>query len=287
MAERLPHNLAVLYETFGREAIDSIIPEGHLEVDGVEFICGYRPESTPDRFYIVKPMAFVERFMDLCRDFEGAAVFELGIAEGGSTALMALVAHPRKLVSVDLEEQPLAALAEFINRRGLGDTVRPYYGVDQSDRSRLAEIAQAEFGAEPLDLVVDDASHQLAPTRSSFETLFPRLRAGGLFVIEDWNADHHFRDAVAASLRSRTSTPGPDAQQSSVPPMRPELAQQQSLSRLAVELLLARACTGDAVDEVTFRDEWIVVRRGPATLDPASFRLTDLYTDYFGYLSRN
>jgi predicted methyltransferase len=35
-----------------------------------------------------------------------------------------------------------------------------------------------------LDLVVDDTSH-LGPTRASFNTLFPRLRPGGVYVIED------------------------------------------------------------------------------------------------------
>ena len=39
---------------------------------------------------------------------------------------------------------------------------------------------------EPLDLVIDDASHLYGPTMASFEVLFPRLRPGGLYVIEDW-----------------------------------------------------------------------------------------------------
>jgi hypothetical protein len=34
--------------------------------------------------------------------------------------------------------------------------------------------------------VIDDASHIYEPTRASFETLFPYLRPGGLYIIEDW-----------------------------------------------------------------------------------------------------
>ena len=50
-----------------------------------------------------------------------------------------------------------------------------------SDRERaLGTIVAEEFGDERLDLVVDDASHSLEPTRTSSETLFPRLR--------DWRA---------------------------------------------------------------------------------------------------
>jgi hypothetical protein len=41
-----------------------------------------------------------------------------------------------------------------------------------------------------LDLVVDDASHLLAPSTATFEMLFPRLRPGGLFLLEDWSEAH-------------------------------------------------------------------------------------------------
>jgi hypothetical protein len=35
--------------------------------------------------------------------------------------------------------------------------------------------------------VLDDASHQYEPTKASFETLFPLLRPGGLYIIKDWS----------------------------------------------------------------------------------------------------
>jgi hypothetical protein len=40
-----------------------------------------------------------------------------------------------------------------------------------------------------VDLVIDDASHLYPFTKGSFETLFPRLRPGGLYIIEDWSWD--------------------------------------------------------------------------------------------------
>jgi hypothetical protein len=46
-------------------------------------------------------------------------------------------------------------------------------------------IIATEFGAMPLDLVSDDASHLLRETRASFNALFPRLRSGGEYIIED------------------------------------------------------------------------------------------------------
>lgn len=37
-----------------------------------------------------------------------------------------------------------------------------------------------------MDLVVDDASHFYEQTKTSFQTLFPLVRPGGMYIIEDW-----------------------------------------------------------------------------------------------------
>ena len=59
------------------------------------------------------------------------------------------------------------------------------------------------------------------------------------------------------------------------------------MSQLAIELVLARAALGDAVAEVSVGEFTLVVRRGEGELDPATFRVADLFTDYFGFLPKN
>jgi predicted O-methyltransferase YrrM len=288
MAERLPDNLALLHEAFSKEGIENLFSGDVYEFDGVEFVCKYKPESTPERFCIVKPLPFIEYFVEFCSPFQGGNLFELGIAEGGSTALLALVTKPKKLVAVDNESQRLDALDEFIANRGLGGSVRPFYGVDQGDQPRLRELVAAEFDG-PLDLVLDDASHQLEPTRASFDALFPYLRPGGIYTIEDWDSDHTFRDGMVAALSNPTSP----AEEAATARFRKAVAanaasppppQKASMSRLAVELLLACASAKDVVAEVTFNRYWIIVRRGADEVDPNGFRLVDQFRDYFGYL---
>ncbi len=290
MTERLPDNLAVLHAAFSKEAIDAILPGDSFVVGDVEFVCKYSPESSAERFFIVKSMRLVDCYREMCAGpWKHGTIFELGIAEGGSTALLALLAEPTKLIAVDLESQELSALSEFIERHELADVVRPYYGVDQSDRARLAGIVASETRGGSLDVVIDDCSHQFEETRSSFESLFPHLRPGGMYVIEDWNADHLMHDAVAALLAD-TSRPDHDeivhsfrtsmAEAATVPQTRRE-----PLLRLAIELVFARASLGDAIESVTVDEFWIVVRRGTGELDPARFRLDDLAKDRFGILA--
>lgn len=292
MNQRLPDNLELLYSAFSKEAIDGIFPGDSFVIDDVEFVCKYMPDSTAQRFFIVKPLALVDQYRELCKLFAGGAIFELGIAEGGSTALLALLAKPSRLIAVDLEPKPLEALAEFAAAHQLSDIVRPYYGVDQGDRARLTEIVDSELSDTPLDLVFDDASHQLDLTRSSFETLFPRLRPGGLFVIDDWRADHIMRDAVIAQLRNPSAPGNAEAAKS----MRESVAAAKRgerekphppLSQLAIELVLARAALGDAIARVSVDEFCLVVERGEGTLDPNTFRVADLFIDYFGFLPKN
>jgi predicted O-methyltransferase YrrM len=235
-----------------------------IHVDGVDFVSEYGG-STAERFCILKTTEQLEFYVQLCKRFEGGAVVELGIAAGGSAALLALLAHPRKLVALELDPTPVAGLRELIERRGLGESVRPIYGVDQADGERLIEIVRDEFAGAPLDLVIDDASHLLAETTSSFETLFPALRPGGIYMIEDWNSAHLIADQLGQRTTERDGLPMP-------------------LSPLLMELLLVRASSGDVIREIQIGNLWATIERGSAALDTRTFRVKDHYTDYFGLL---
>ena len=96
MTDRLPDNLELLYEVFGEKRINDILPGEMFTVDGIEFVCKYAPESTAERFFIVKTPELFAQYRELCTRFQGATIFELGIAEGGSTALLALAARPHE-----------------------------------------------------------------------------------------------------------------------------------------------------------------------------------------------
>lgn len=56
------------------------------------------------------------------------------------------------------------------------------YCCDQTDEDKLKEIVKNE--GSPF-VIIDDCSHQKEPTIKSFEILFPLLKSGGLYCIED------------------------------------------------------------------------------------------------------
>jgi predicted O-methyltransferase YrrM len=285
----IPQNLAMLRAAFGSGPLYAPTDDDLITFEDVDLISGYEHASTPERFVIVKQPPHRDAFIEMCRSVRGGRLVELGIAEGGSTVLAALAAEPSALLAVDIEPEPLAALEEFITARNLGGRVHTRYGIDQGNRDQLTHTVDDAIGTDPLDLVVDDASHELDPTRTSFEVLFPRLAPGGLYAIEDWNADHVFREAMIEHFRTASTEEWAElarslqeAATSSPTPARPA---QRPLLDLAVELVLARALGAEAaIAEVVVNRYWLMVRRGPAALDGTTFRLADVAHDHFGYL---
>jgi len=253
-------------------------PTSRFRVGDVEFRCEFG-ESHDRVFSIRKDRVRIEEYLNIVERFKTDNFVELGIGSGGSVALTALVAPPRKLVALDLGPDRVDALDKLIAERDLSERVRLHYGADQADRQRLMSILDDEFGNEPLGLVVDDASHRLDETRASFEVLFPRLRPGGLFVIEDWNHQQLISRDLAAAL----ADPSPELKARILrriaegPPDPP-------LTRLVIELILVGAESGEVVREVRVDRRWAHVYRGKGELDRSEFRLADFITNDFGLL---
>ncbi|WP_254871559.1 hypothetical protein [Pseudooceanicola sp. HF7] len=63
-----------------------------------------------------------------------------------------------------------------------------FHRCDMGDRAKLAEVA-ADLPA--LDIAIDDASHASHHQQNAFLELFPKVKSGGLYIIEDlrWQPD--------------------------------------------------------------------------------------------------
>ncbi len=159
-----------------------------FSVNGYRFTLDYqhggsKVRSEDHRFLMMKGLSFLKHYTSLdpsaCR-----RVLELGVYQGGSFVFMDQLLKPEKLSAVELNATPIPALDAYVARSG--GRCRVHYGTSQDDTEALSRIVREDFGGA-LDLVVDDASHWYKQTRTSFETLFPMVRPGGLYIIEDWS----------------------------------------------------------------------------------------------------
>lgn len=105
-------------------------------------------------------------------------VLEIGIGGydfkslGGQSLYMWQRFFPRGLIyGLDIHDKPGVT----------GPRIRTIQG-DQGDPDFLAEMGTA---IGPFDVIIDDGSHLNDHVRTSFEVLFPYVRPGGYYIIED------------------------------------------------------------------------------------------------------
>lgn len=144
---------------------------------------GSKIKSEENKFLLMKARDFLEHYLSLdpreCR-----RVLELGVYQGGSFVFLDQLLKPERISALELSNVPIPALDKYVAANE--DRARMYYGESQDNVKKLLEIVSHDFGGQ-LDLVVDDASHFYEQTKTSFKTLFPLIRPGGIYIIEDWS----------------------------------------------------------------------------------------------------
>jgi SAM-dependent methyltransferase len=236
-------------------------PDDRFALDGVNFRSVgignfYGALSNVDEFILFKPKRLVQRHIALLRKLKPRHILELGIWQGGSAVFLQRYTGA-KVVALDISKHRIAAVDEHVERHALEDRLRMYYGVNQADSTKLSRLAGREFGTQSLDLVVDDASHLLDETRSSFNTLFPLLRPGGAYVIEDWAWAHVQVGENADDARGLY----PD---------------KEPLTKLVFELALACSSTAGLIRSIELDRYTATVWRGPATIKRRGFDISGL-----------
>jgi len=178
--------------------------ETEFDLEGVSFKCvladydKYR--TTPEQVVLIKGKGAIDLYETILQDAPPSNVLEFGVFEGGSPVLLSLLYDLRRYVGVELKPS-VSGLTQFLDSHPVGRRIHVHFGVSQDNADAVRAIVASEFGEEPIDLIIDDASHQYGPSKRSFEIAFPLLRPGGIYVIEDWGWAHwpHFTQWGEAS----------------------------------------------------------------------------------------
>lgn len=166
--------------------------DNEFTMDGVDFYCtmdDYSLKTDDNRVILLKNKAVLDNYLTVFSSNPPKNILEFGIWEGGSPAIFSLMFEVDRFVGVDLRP-PVEGFESFINRHQLKERIKIYYEVSQTDRGKVENIIDAEFSDTPLDVIIDDASHQYELTKKTFEIAFPYLKPSGTYVIEDWGWAH-------------------------------------------------------------------------------------------------
>jgi hypothetical protein len=235
-----------------------------------EFLSTMQAEgSTPSLFHVHLEPAQIADFGDLRSKLHFARVLQATRDESGAAALTILVGAPSKLVVVSSSPEEPTALLGFAERRGCEQSLLTVAGVEPTDRDRWQDIVEAQFPDRSLDVSIDDGAYWRDSAGQLFESVFPNLADGGRYLMLGWVSIHRmferfsekadWSDEDAADARDR---------------MLDERG--ESVEALLPLLLAANRSRPDVVRHVEVTRHWIEIGRGPADVDPESFRLAAL-----------
>jgi predicted O-methyltransferase YrrM len=240
-------------------------------IDGTTFELRphHRNPTHQDWVCLRKNRNFTNRYLALAEEFRRCRMVEVGVDQGGSTSFFTKLFQPEALLAIELSSKPVASVTQFLARHDPDAKVSIHWGVDQSDRVEVPRLVDAVFHDEPLNLVVDDASHLLAPTTATFEMLFPRLRPGGLYIIEDWSCSHlderGYVTAIAADPNGKAAKIMAAAIEAN-----PSGPFEKPMSLLICQLVVAAGRNPDWITEVRATDGFCEIRRGDADIAPGT-----------------
>jgi hypothetical protein len=135
-----------------------------------------------DKFGADKGRIYLRNYEEYFQDYAEKHVnlLELGVNRGGSLLLWQDYFAKGNIVGLDLNPCKL---------EGASDRIHIYQG-SQTDL-RLLDKIRNETAPSGFDIIIDDASHLGELTKISFWHLFDNhLKAGGLYVIEDWRTGY-------------------------------------------------------------------------------------------------
>jgi hypothetical protein len=118
-------------------------------------------------------------------------LLEFGVLRGESLKMWSDYFPKGRIIGVDID--PATKIHEGGNR--------VVEIVDQSDTGRLMELAK-EYG--PFDVIIDDASHRWDHQITGLHTMYPFVKPGGFYILEDLHTSYGIlqRDYAGTSLVS-------------------------------------------------------------------------------------
>jgi hypothetical protein len=122
---------------------------------------------------------------------EPLTLLEVGVFNGASVRTWREYFPNAKIVGADIE--PLA-------QRWRGDRIE----IEYMDQSNLEDLNRVAVKHGPFDIIIEDGSHLWEHQITTLKTLYPHLRPGGLYVVEDLQTNFGDMQAEYRGVSSQT-----------------------------------------------------------------------------------
>ena len=128
-------------------------------------------KSSQDHDYLV----FYEPFLEPMH-LQATRVMEIGVLEGGSLRVWADYFPNAKIIGLDIDKSTKKIETERI-------------AVEIGNAANSEFLLKMGEKYKPFDLIVDDASHDPFEQLLALDRLFPYVKTGGFYIVEDLRSD--------------------------------------------------------------------------------------------------
>jgi Methyltransferase domain len=131
------------------------------------------------------------------RELRELKLLELGVAGGGSLRTWNRYLPRATVIGADHDPN----CRQYAGPQAIVEII------DHSDREQLQSLAKYA----PFDIIIDDGSHQPDDIRLAYDVLWPMLKVGGIYVMEDLQVEHlplptcHSEHPIVSELVARVS----------------------------------------------------------------------------------
>jgi len=153
-------------------------------------------DTGTDKLFLHGYHRYYETQLAPYRDIDGLRLLEIGAKEGKSLgAWLQYFKNPAAVQGVSYGANATEAKENACNSMPEHCQKLEIYSLDQSDKAALADMKAKN--PEGWDIIIDDASHYPPHQIISFQSLWPSIRPGGLYVVEDIESSYAEKGAYA------------------------------------------------------------------------------------------
>jgi 23S rRNA U2552 (ribose-2'-O)-methylase RlmE/FtsJ len=161
------------------------MPETPLSLDAIGVACNTDKSSIHHDY-----LAFYERFFEKWR-LKKLRILEVGVFNGASLRTWARYFPQAEIIGADINFRAKRHEAERIK-------------IEILDQANVQNLVDIGLKHGPFDIVIEDGSHMWEHQTTTLKTLFPFVKPGGLYVVEDLQTNFgemtkHFQGAATES----------------------------------------------------------------------------------------
>jgi hypothetical protein len=134
---------------------------------------------------------FTEFYYDYCKNYTSPNLLELGVSEGYSLRMWEEFFQTGNIIGMDIDISKFLSAQRIPYDASLTEiktgNITVYYGNQEVPNDLLKSL---NYHSE-YDIIIDDGGHTMKQQQITLGTMFPYVKSGGIFIMEDLHTSFH------------------------------------------------------------------------------------------------